>query len=312
MKLETPERLLGAFVAGAGHLSEPEAERTAGAGAESALEVLVDRGHSITRHPGSWSLACAGRHFDPVRYAGVCASSLGSHLEIWESAPSTNDLAHQGARGGAPHGMAWLAEEQPLGRGRQGRRWECAAHAGLLVSVLLRTPLDADRVPTLLPLSLALGACEALRRETGLDVRTKWPNDLIIGARKLAGLLVEARPGGDAYAVVGLGVNVEADAAPADLRRSAAWIGATAREPLLAQILKGIEARFEQWRRGDLEALRRAWLGLDTVLGRDIRVRSASGEWEGRAETVTANGMLRIKRAQGDTHDVAAGEVHLM
>src|SRR6185436_14240945 len=116
-------------------------------------------------------------------------------------------LARAGAERGAPHGTLWLAEAQSRGRGRQGRAWSCAPHAGLLVSWLLRDPFAAAVPATVLPLALGLGACEGLRRATGLDVRTKWPNDLWLGEAKLAGLLVEARPGAEAIAIAGFGMN---------------------------------------------------------------------------------------------------------
>lgn len=311
MSLAAPERLLAAFIGSAGLLEREAARAAAGPELEAVLQVLRERGHAIEPLASGWRLPCAERHFDPQRFLLALEAGIGRDIEVWETAPSTNDLAHRGAAGGAPHGSTWLAEEQPLGRGRQGRRWECAAHAGLLVSVLLRAPLAADGVPSFLPLALALGACEALRGETGLDVRTKWPNDLVLDGRKLAGLLVEARPGRDAYAVAGLGLNVGAEAAPRALRGQAAWVGSTPRELLLARILAGVERRYEAWRRGEFASLRSAWLGLDTVVGRRVRVRLASETCEGRAETVTESGLLRLALADGTRSDFAAGEVHL-
>lgn len=122
---------------------------------------------------------------------------------------STNSDAMAAARTGAPHGSVYFADEQTAGRGRGDHAWESAAGQGLYVSVLVRLPLPASRLP-LLPLAGGLAAAEAVRTASGLTVDLRWPNDLLLGSRKAGGILAEAQTDAGllAFAVVGIGFNV--------------------------------------------------------------------------------------------------------
>jgi BirA family biotin operon repressor/biotin-[acetyl-CoA-carboxylase] ligase len=315
MSCADPERLASLLVGRTAPLPRAEAAAELAGEVGAAVTVLRRRGHELRDEAGGLMLACAGRHFDALGFEARRRGRLGTPLEVWERAPSTNDLAHAGAGRGAPEGAVWLAEEQTLGRGRQGRTWRCGAHRGLLVSCLLRPRLEPETRPGLLSLAAALGVCEGLRQATGLPLRTKWPNDLVLDGRKLAGMLVEARRGTPAHAVVGIGVNVHPDAAtgPGAALQTAS-LGRDAvgeREALLAALLAGLERRYEDWRAGRFAALRDAWLELDLVPGSRIEVAIGSERRRGRAVTVTENGLLRFDAEGGGTHDLAAGEVHL-
>lgn len=130
-------------------------------------------------------------------------------LHLLAVTESTNTDAMTAARGGAPHGSVWLADEQTAGRGRGDHRWHSAPGQGLYTSVLLRPEIPPERM-ALLPLAAGLAAAEAVRAAAGLHVDLRWPNDLLIGARKVGGILVESRIESKAppYAVVGIGINV--------------------------------------------------------------------------------------------------------
>lgn len=130
-------------------------------------------------------------------------------LHFAHSTESTNSDAMTAARNGAPHGSVWFADEQTAGRGRGDHRWHSAAGEGLYVSVLLRPEWTAARLP-LLPLSAGFAAAEAIRAVTGLAIDLRWPNDLLIGPRKVGGILIEATlsPKNPPHAVVGVGINV--------------------------------------------------------------------------------------------------------
>jgi BirA family biotin operon repressor/biotin-[acetyl-CoA-carboxylase] ligase len=313
VSLQPAEALVAALVARPEGLSASAARTAASRDVLAVLAELARRGHALQRTADAVRLTCAEHHFDPARFDAARRGTLGSPLEVWERTASTNDLARAGAERGTPPGAGWLAEEQTQGRGRQGRVWECAPHQGLLFSFVVRAALDAGALPTLLPLAIGLGTCEALRAASDLDVRTKWPNDLWLDGRKLGGILVEARPGTSGFAVVGLGLNCGPGAVrAARLPQATALTGALRREALLAGILAGIERRLDDWRAARFAALRAGWSELDCVLGARVRIESGAETCAGRAVAITDAGLLRLELDGGARRDVAAGEVHLV
>ncbi|UCE02267.1 MAG: biotin--[acetyl-CoA-carboxylase] ligase [Candidatus Latescibacterota bacterium] len=314
MRLDPPEELLARLV------DAPAGVAIVGDDVAQARSTLEARGHLLHHvEADRWRLACAGVHFSPRRYAAARRGRLGHHLEVWECIDSTNLRARQAGAAGAPEGSVWLAEEQSAGRGRQGRTWICPVHAGLLFSLLLRPPRTSQAARQLLPLVAALAVCDALRDTTGADVRLKWPNDLWLEERKLAGVLVEARATQDAFAAVGCGVNC--DVAPEVFRahalRNAISLRQSvqelpAREQILADILAAVERRYAQWLEERTEELVQAWRSLDVLVGRDVRVDAPEGELRARAIGIADSGELLLRTATGATRRVVAGEVHLL
>jgi BirA family biotin operon repressor/biotin-[acetyl-CoA-carboxylase] ligase len=160
---------------------------------------------------------------------------------------STNADALEAARNSAPHGSVYFADEQRAGRGRSDHAWHSSAGDGLYVSVLLRPPISASRLP-LIPLAAGLAAAEAIRAVSGLTADLRWPNDLLLGTRKAVGILVEAKNSGSAvdYAVVGIGINVhQRDFAP-DLATPATSLDleggqSVSRQDLLVSLLKSLQ-----------------------------------------------------------------------
>jgi BirA family biotin operon repressor/biotin-[acetyl-CoA-carboxylase] ligase len=310
MILASPERLLSLLV------RNPEGVSRAAAAArahdpEAAVRTLLDRGHALAAAGEGWRLACARLHFDPEAFAAACTVSP-PRFEVWESTASTNDLARDAADAGAPGGALFLAESQTAGRGRQGRAWLAAPHQGLLVSWIERGPLGPAARPTWLPLAAGLGICEALVAATGMRIDLKWPNDLLLAGRKLAGLLVEARHGGFPYAVVGLGINVHPGGTAGVQPAAAALGGEVRRELLLARLLEGAWRRIGDWRAGRVAELRAAWLQHDVVVGSRVRCQTVQGEVEGRARTIGEDGLLHVATARGAVVALAAAEVHLL
>jgi len=160
---------------------------------------------------------------------------------------STNSDAMDAARRGAPHGSVYFADAQLSGRGRGDHEWESAAGDGLYVSVLLRPQISAVRLP-LLPLAVGLAAAEAIRTAAGLAADLRWPNDLLIGHRKVGGILVEAKSSRSSvdFAVVGVGINVHQSAFAPDLATLATSLDSEAtrrvsRQDLLVSLLKSLE-----------------------------------------------------------------------
>lgn len=198
---------------------------------------------------------------------------------------STNDRARDLAVAGAPHGTLVTAAEQTAGRGRQGRSWTAPAGGALLMSLVLR------HWDGLLPLRAGLAVAEV----AGPGALVKWPNDVLLGGRKLAGVLGEARPR-DGWVVLGIGVNCTA--APPGL--PAATLGRDP-EPVLADLLAALEHRLAD--PDPLDALR----ARDALLGRPVHWDGGEGTGEG----IAADGSLHVRTAEGEIAVLHAGEVHL-
>jgi BirA family biotin operon repressor/biotin-[acetyl-CoA-carboxylase] ligase len=223
--------------------------------------------------------------------------SLGAPRLHLRDTGSTNERARQLAIAGAPHGTLVTAAQQSAGRGRQGRTWSAPAGQALLMSLLLRDP------PRFLPLAAAVAVAEV----AGDEATIKWPNDVHLDGRKVAGILVEGRPQ-ERWAVLGIGLNVaiSLDDLPEELRETATTMGLEPRdvEPALQRLL----AALERWLGSDEAAVLGAWRARDTLLGRDVRWASGSG----RAAGVDDDGRLLVDLADGGRTALDAGEVHLL
>jgi BirA family biotin operon repressor/biotin-[acetyl-CoA-carboxylase] ligase len=193
-----------------------------------------------------------GTSLDLYDLAGLEASLAGTifagKLHFSPVTDSTNSDALEAARSGAPHGSVYFADEQRAGRGRGDHTWDSAAGDGLYVSVLLRAPIPAVRLP-LMPMAAGLAAAEAIHAVTGLIIDLRWPNDLLIGPRKVGGILVESKisDGSANYVVVGIGINVHQRAFSPELTATATSLDLECgrripRQPLLVALLKSLES----------------------------------------------------------------------
>jgi len=220
---------------------------------------------------------------------------------------STNERAKELALQGAPHGTIVTADEQTAGRGRQGRSWVAAPGSALLLSVLLR---DLGKAQAHLPLAAALAVCDACERAAPVSCRIKWPNDVWIDGRKVAGILIEGRPQ-EGWAVLGVGVNVSTRAGdfPPELRDIATSIAAasgTADAPALDGVLtllvESLDARVAE----KPKAIVAGWRERDALEGRQVQWQSG----EGVAEGINDDGALIVQTPSGRVF-LDAGEVHL-
>jgi BirA family biotin operon repressor/biotin-[acetyl-CoA-carboxylase] ligase len=219
---------------------------------------------------------------------------------------STNERARELAAAGAPHGTTVTADEQSAGRGRQGRSWFAPPGKAILLSVVVRE--FGDRA--LLPLAVPVAVCDACEDVAGVECRIKWPNDVWIDGRKVAGILVEGRPQ-EGWAVVGVGLNVSTtkEELPPDLRDTATSLAEASgadvdREAVLDSLFEHIEIRL-----GDpAGVILEAWRERDALLGE--RVRWNAGE--GIAAGVAESGALIVESPAGERLELEAGEVHLL
>jgi len=234
-----------------------------------------------------------------------------TELHVSDSTTSTNDEIRSLASAGAPEGTVVIAVEQTSGRGRMGRRWHSVPGLGLYVSVLIR-PREPAAYATRWTLGAAVAACRACRRTAGCDVTIKWPNDLLIGRLKVAGVLAEMRGAGDAAELtIGTGINV--DHAPGDfpeeLRdtatslRIAADGGGPNREELAASYLAGIGWVRDGLAEGRWDELSRRWVALAPMSrGARVRVSSPGSEAiEGTTRGIDEFGALIVDGCDGES-----------
>lgn len=213
---------------------------------------------------------------------------------------STNDRAAQWLREGGPHGLVVTADAQTAGRGRNGRSWSSPPGHNLYVSVGLRVA-SARRDLSAVGLAAGLGLYEGLGAIEGLGL--KWPNDLLVGERKLAGVLCESRWGEQVELVIGFGLNVRRagiDASVADVAVALEEVGGeTERVPLLAGLLARLEARLDAFLLFGFEPVREAYLAANVQLGTRVRVVSGQDVFEGLAEDIDDDGALRVRTDEG-------------
>jgi BirA family transcriptional regulator, biotin operon repressor / biotin---[acetyl-CoA-carboxylase] ligase len=219
---------------------------------------------------------------------------------------STNARARELAMDGAAHGTLVTAGEQTAGRGRSGRTWWAAPGGAVLMSLVLR---GLDERHAMVPLAAAVAACEACEAHAPVDCAIKWPNDIWIDGRKLAGILVEGRPQ-EGWAVLGIGLNVATGEheLPEDLRTIATSlaIATSGRPPAVEAVLTELLERLAVRLDAPAHEILGAWRARDALMGTTVRWQLG----EGRAAGIDDSGALLVDTGAGRV-SLASGEVHL-
>ncbi|MGH2980011.1 MAG: biotin--[acetyl-CoA-carboxylase] ligase [Solirubrobacterales bacterium] len=238
--------------------------------------------------------------------------ALGGPLVHLDVVGSTNDHARALTLAGAPHGTVVVAERQTAGRGRQGRTWSAPAGRGLTLSALVRAPAAALEP---LPLAVAIAVCEACEAVAPVACRIKWPNDVWIDRRKVAGVLIEARPL-DGWAVIGIGLNVDTthEELPDELRETAGSLRIAAGGPVDRDAaFDALLARLAAWaaRLDDPAEVAASFRGRDALHGERIAWVTGERRHEGEARGIDDDGALVVFTDSGKRVRLDAGEVHL-
>jgi BirA family biotin operon repressor/biotin-[acetyl-CoA-carboxylase] ligase len=254
-------------------------------------------------------------------------NGIAQRVHWLETVGSTNDIAARLADAGAGEGTVVVAEAQTAGRGRMGRVWHSPAGAGLYVSIVLRpspvvqlspgTGFPARETSTaLLTLAAGVALAQGVQAATGLPAEIKWPNDLVVARRKLAGILTEAAAEGRAlqFIVLGFGLNLRQAAYPSELAQRVTSIEAETNRPadravILAEILAAIGDRYADLRQGRFDAILSAWRERALSLwGSAVEWNSSGARVRGWAEGIDDTGALLV-RAGGRVQRLVAGEV---
>ncbi|MEO8602542.1 MAG: biotin--[acetyl-CoA-carboxylase] ligase [bacterium] len=240
---------------------------------------------------------------------------LGRELHCFEVLDSTNTTARELAAAGAPDGSVVIADAQRRGRGRLGRAWVSPACKNLYLSTVLRSDVPAERLAQV-SLLAGVATCEAVRAHC-VEATIKWPNDILLGDRKAAGILCEMDAAGAAPVVVlGIGVNLNSEAGdfPDELRDKATSLQlaggvAVDRARFAAQLLHRLELHLDVWRRQGFAPIAAAWRSMSPLIGRRLHVQEPGGSVEGTALALDDDGALRIRLDDGREHRIVAGDV---
>jgi len=239
-------------------------------------------------------------------------------IEIHQQIDSTNNRARALGLADVAEGALVLAETQTAGRGRRGRRWHSPPGLNLYLSLLLRPALPPDQT-SFVTLAAGVGSAEAVQRLSGLGPSIKWPNDLLVGERKIAGILTEMETGPDrpSFVVLGVGLNVnlQAQEIPTELAERAGSLALAAnrtwdRVEVLAVLLEEMERTYQELISGGQDRIIERYKHFCRTIGREVRIVQGEGAWEGRALTVDDRGALVVRRSTDDRIiTVNAGEV---
>ena len=244
---------------------------------------------------------------------------VGRDIRVFEQTTSTNDVIEKLARDGVKEGVVVFAESQTKGRGRLGRKWISPAHKGLWFSILLRPDLRPQET-TQLTVASATALRRAIQSETGLKPEIKWPNDILIGGKKVAGILTELSAELDKvrYVILGIGIDVNLDAGefPAELKKTATSLkietGETiSRAELATAILRELDLDYSRICSGKFAAVADEWEKNCATIGRNVTVQIGERKIRGRAESLDDDGALLLRTEHGHLERITGGDVTL-
>ncbi len=244
---------------------------------------------------------------------------IGRDIRVFQETTSTNDIVEKLARDGVKEGVVVFAESQTKGRGRLGRKWISPARKGLWFSILLRPDLRPQEA-TQLTVASATALRRAIESETGLQPEIKWPNDILIGGKKVAGILTELSAELDKvrYIILGIGIDVNLDAGefPAELKKIATSLKiesgeAVSRAELATTILLELDKDYSRICSGKFAAVADEWESGCATIGRNVTVHIGDRKIRGRAESLDDDGALLVRTEHGHLERVIGGDVTL-
>jgi len=248
---------------------------------------------------------------------GLTTKWLGRTIYYYDAVESTNLLAIELAQQGTPEGTVVLADQQLSGRGRGTRSWHSPAGVGIYCSVVLR-PATAPAKAQLISLMAGVSIVKAIALRTGLSPRVKWPNDILINDKKVAGILLESRMSGAqiGHSVIGFGINVNNASTdlPENIQMNASSLSMELKEPvdrstLLIEIFSELERLYHIFQHGDFPIILEQWRHYSSTLGQRVRIWQKDEATEGIAVDLTEDGGLLVRLEGGKQIVIHAGDV---
>jgi BirA family biotin operon repressor/biotin-[acetyl-CoA-carboxylase] ligase len=245
---------------------------------------------------------------------------VGRQIQVFRETTSTNDIVERLAQDGLKEGVVVFAEGQTKGRGRLGRKWHSPAGKGLWFSVLLR-PSIRPQEATRIMVGAATALARAIRKSTGVTVEIKWPNDILVRGRKVAGMLMEISAELDTIRHVVLGTGIDVNLGPehfsGDLRSTATSLQMEAGRPidraeLAAAILRELDADYTRIVSGRFEAVVAEWQSLCSTLGHFVSIRMGDRVIRGHADSLDSDGSLLVRTQDSRLEKITGGDVTLV
>lgn len=245
---------------------------------------------------------------------------IGQQITYLPTTPSTNDVARWLAAGGDPkalHGTVVIAEEQTGGVGRLGRAW-VSPEGGIWITIILTPTIPIDHV-FMITMVGAVAVARAIRRDSGLGAMIKWPNDVYIGDKKVAGLLLELDAEADSIHYCLLGIGIDANFDPSmlspDLQRQVTTLRAELeqevdRARLLARMLREFERHYDLLEAQEYDAILREWKSMSCTLDQHVHVNTLTKSFDGEAIDIDEYGALLVRKENGRIERVIAGDLH--
>ncbi len=286
------------------------------------VKTLMAQGYQIESLPSrGYRFLSAPDVLTPLELtSGLRTKRVGCQVSCVRETESTNLLAFRLAETSAQEGTVVIAEMQTGGKGRLGRHWESPPGVNLYCSVILRPPMQPFRAPQLTFVS-AVAVARAIEAVTRLQPNIKWPNDILLNGRKVAGLLNEMSAETDTIhcVILGIGVNLNMrrEQFPQDLRHPATSLllesgACVSRVEFTRALLTSLDTLYDDYLRNGFSAIRAEWLSRSTVQGRRVRVSFGNGETEGLVIGVDDDGALLLERGDRAPERVLAGDVTIL
>ena len=271
------------------------------------IESVTNRGYRLSAEPDVLN--------EPEVLDGLKTKTVGRSIAAFREIDSTNEEAKRRAQQGAPHGSVFVAERQLGGKGRLGRVWVSPPKTGLWFTILLR-PEEVPSQVAGITLLTGLAVCRAIRAATGCGAMIKWPNDIVIGGRKVCGILTEMSAEIDRvhYAVVGIGINVNNGDFPPELSVKATSLRMETGKPvsrvrLLQRILEEFERLYDDYDKENQPFFLQDYKSLCVTLGRTVGASRGREKITGTAVDITPDGELVVRLENGDLFQINSGEV---
>ena len=250
---------------------------------------------------------------------GLAAQSFVKRIICRDECASTQDMAAELARGGEPEGLVVIAETQTQGRGRKSRSWISTPGAGVCLSIILRPGLKPAQIAQI-PLVAGVAAARAIRTVTGLKPDIKWPNDLLVGGKKVAGILTEMSCELDCinHVILGIGINVNTlkSNLPEPIRDIATSLQSEcgrdiSRVALVQRFLTEFEAVYRRYLANGFESIRQEWKSLSNTIGSQVEITDGGERLTGEALDIDGDGFLLLKTDAGSIERIVVGDVSL-
>ncbi len=276
---------------------------------DSGFEIssVTNKGYRLVSMPSCLNGLAVSRYLD--------TAVIGKTLIVLDSVSSTNDYLKLLGTEGCENGTVVTAREQTKGKGRLGRSWASQKDENLAFSILLRPSISPREISSITPLA-GLAVCRALRDFTGLDLKIKWPNDIILGKKKMVGILTEMAAEFDAveYVITGIGVNVDQTTFPEEIAyKATSLLLETGRHYDKNRLLAGLLTRIEDtFTRSGLELTAEIiseYKKLCATIGRSVTFKKGTRNISGVAVDIDEQGALKVMLSDGSLRTVNAGEV---